>query len=335
MTDVKVLTGLAPSRRFRGSGFLLTPTTAITAHHVVRGFAADQVTVELPGGERLGAGSVETDAALDSARLALATNGAGFDVGVRAGMPAVGVEWVVTTQPIGNDAVLSGTVDAVGHRIVNAAGHAVTALQLRVAQHLGDFGGYSGSAVRLRSRPETVLGVLCEQVQARGRGGEARPATNVLYAVPLARILARFGVTVPGDLPGDPPGLDRVRQLLADGDPGGAETALARTAVTAAAHWYWRARIAFVRQNLESTSAYLDRGLALDPHHPAALALKIRVLLLSNEATARSAAADLANRSTGIDPGLDIWLACLAGHGMFGPGIRSDHELAVLCPDQT
>ena len=77
-------------------------------------------------------------------------------------------------------------------------------MQLLVDQHeLGDFAGYSGSAVTLKSAPNAVVGVLIEQVPSRLRTlpDQPNPASNVLYAIPIQNVLERFGITAESVVP--------------------------------------------------------------------------------------------------------------------------------------
>src|SRR4029450_10575109 len=86
---------------------------------------------------------------------------------------------------------------ATRRRLRNQAGHDVQALQLHVKTMLGDYGGYSGSPVMLRSPSGVVIGVLVEQLPWRLADplGQLTPATNVLYAIPIQDVVDRFGIT--------------------------------------------------------------------------------------------------------------------------------------------
>jgi hypothetical protein len=331
MTDVTILLGA--DRRPSGSGILCRSGTVVTAAHVLRGRPAGQVNVrpaEHPAAV-LPVQRVDHDPDLDVAVLTLT---AAPPAPVRAADAAVDDRWVVTTRPDANDPQLSGRVVATNRVILNDGGTRVAMLQLDVDQPLGDFGGYSGSGVRLHSRPDTVIGMLCEQVHSRLHpvDGARRPAATVLYAVPIRTVSQRF----PLALPDDPAHrhLSAARTHLRAGDPDSADRALAAVPGPArdAEYWWWRARTADARHNRSAASAYLDRALAVDRHHPASIAGKIRNLILTNDADDRTAARELAVAARGTDPRLDDWIRCLLERRLLDHGIRSATELATRCP---
>ena len=81
--------------------------------------------------------------------------------------------------------------------IQKADGQRVEVVQLEVDEQLGEFGGYSGSAV-LDSLGRAVLALLVEQKPLRTAValGERRAASNVLYAVPIGDVITAFGLSV-------------------------------------------------------------------------------------------------------------------------------------------
>lgn len=333
MTDWRVMVGQPGVRRFNGSGFALSGDVAVTANHVIRGWSADEVSIERDGDCAL-VRRTERDERLDVAVLYLDRPLASY-VLVAAVVP--GAAWVVTSGPRGNDPQLSGSVTAIDRRILNDRGHLIPALQLEVAESLEDFGGYSGSAVRLKSRPNIVVGMLCEQVHTRlNSPGTVKPrATNVLYAIPLTLIVRRFGLAVASVKAVQDGALRRVARLVDAADLTAADRELSRMPVSThrfPAFWYWRAQVALARQNLDVASAYLDEALRRDPQDPHTTAAKIRLLLLRNNATDRAAAQKLAALSYSISGPLDLWLKCLTMEGMFAPGIRVGTELDARCP---
>lgn len=327
MTDATIL--LEPGSRASGSAFLCLPGTVVTAAHVLDGKPAENVRVRLGEGTVLPVDRVERADELDIAVLRLTAEDGRP---VRAGAAGVDTRWVVTSRPKDNDPALSGRVAATRRDIVNDRGSPVSMLQLDVEQALGDFGGYSGSAVRLRDRPTTVIGVLCEQVHSRLRRGDGRrESTTVLYAVPVDTVVRRFGLAMPADTAWR---FAAVRELLEAHDPDGADRALAGVPTDArdAEYWFWRAATARVRGNWPVTAAYLDEALNRDPRHAPSIAAKISQLVLTNDPVDRSAAARLADLSHGVDPDLDAWTRCLDGQRLLAPGIRSESELTRLCP---
>jgi hypothetical protein len=181
--------------RDAGAGVALGPRTVVTASHVLARRAGLPVAYQPADG---GAVAVEAEAmvdvTLDAAALRL-----GEDLGGWLPVaPAVeGDDWVVESPPPGNDPTLSGTISDAGLRIENASGVAVEVLQLRVDQLLGDYRGYSGSGV-LDRRRRAVVGLLVEQKHLRlpAPVGRPRPASNVLYAVPIGAVVERLGLPV-------------------------------------------------------------------------------------------------------------------------------------------
>ncbi|WP_341720348.1 hypothetical protein QQG74_11900 [Micromonospora sp. FIMYZ51] len=327
MTDATIL--LEPDGRASGSAFLCLPEVAVTAAHVLAGRPAPQIRVRAGGQPAaVPVERVEYAAELDVAVLWLATATARA---LRTGTGGVDTRWIVTSRPAANDPQLSGRVAATRRDIVNAGGAPVAMLQLDVDQALGDFGGYSGSAVRLRDRPGTVLGVLSEQVHSRQRNAAGRTATTVLYAVPIDTVVKRFGLPLAQDAA---PRFAEVRERLGVRDPDGADRVLARIPTQArdAEFWFWRARAARARGNWPVAAAYLDEALAHDGQHPPSICAKISQLLLTNDPADRAAAARLVATSRGLDPELDAWTRCVERHGLLAPGIRSETELTRLCP---
>jgi hypothetical protein len=179
----------------RGSGFALAARIVVTANHVVRGQEASSLLFVLDDGRRYQVERVEPDEILDVAVLHMAED---VPEVLLVGPAVEGLNWQVESQPLGNDPLLTGTIDATDRRLVNEKGHEIRAVQLWVKQELGDYRGYSGSAVALKSPHDMVFGVLVEQVYLRlvtRAGQHKKPASNVLYAVPILDVLQRFGLT--------------------------------------------------------------------------------------------------------------------------------------------
>jgi predicted ATPase/Tfp pilus assembly protein PilF len=182
----------------KGSAFALaspgssTTRVVLTAHHVVRG--QDLRSLQFaPYRERVGIASMQSDAALDVAVLYLAEDLPG---GLKVGEARVGESWQVEAQPRPNDPALTGTISFTQHLIENAQDNPIIVLQLKVDQEVDEYKGYSGSSVTLRSSG-AVVGILVEQVRSRlpSVPGQATPAANVLYAVPMRSILDRFDLS--------------------------------------------------------------------------------------------------------------------------------------------
>lgn len=170
-----------------GAGFALGERLAVTADHVVRG-RKDKPVVYVPaGGEAVGVERVQLDAARDAAILWLMS-----EVEFLSASVAVrGAGWRVESPPAGrNDPQLHGTVTTARMTIQNARGQPVEVVQLQVDEQLGDFGGYSGSAV-LDAWGRAVVALLVEQKPLRTPValGERQAASNVLYAVPIGDVV--------------------------------------------------------------------------------------------------------------------------------------------------
>jgi hypothetical protein len=181
--------------RDRGGGFALGPRLVVTAYHVVRNFGTKPVVYVPAGGEPVEVERVQPDAGRDAAILWLVSDVGEFLPTSAAVREA---EWRVVSPPPGsNDPELHGTVTAARKPIQNASGEPVEVVQLEVDQQLGDFEGYSGSAV-LDSLGRAVFALLVEQKPLRTPValGERRAASNVLYAVPIGDVITANGLAV-------------------------------------------------------------------------------------------------------------------------------------------
>jgi hypothetical protein len=193
--------------RDQGGGCALTPEIVVTAAHVVRAAGPDsRVAFAAAGREAIAVESIDRDIGLDLAALRLAEP----VVPSYVSDAAVHDRWEVSVPPQGRDAFLTGTVDVALRDFENDRGHRQQVVQLRVEQELKQFAGYSGSGVRLSAADGAVAGVLTEQQLERtrsGPGGAKPEAANVLFAVPVAVALDRFGLTSAATtrppLPGD------------------------------------------------------------------------------------------------------------------------------------
>jgi hypothetical protein len=182
-----------------GAGFALSARLAVTANHVVRG-RRDKPVVYVPaGGEAVGVERVQLDAARDAAILWL-TDEVEF---LPTSAAVQGAGWRVESPPTGgNDPQLHGTVTTARMTIQKAYGQPVEVVQLQVNEQLGDFGGYSGSAV-MDAWGLAVVALLVEQKPLRTpvAPGERRAASNVLYAVPIGDVVTANGLPVQASTP--------------------------------------------------------------------------------------------------------------------------------------
>jgi HEAT repeat protein len=185
----------------RGSGFAIATATGLpsravlTAAHVVRDQDVSLIQFVIPAGRTIDVERVETDEDIDVAVLHLREE---VD-GSAAARARERLAWHVEARPRANDPRLTGVVDDTQRRFSKAKGPEIHVMQLLVDQTVGDYEGYSGSPVVLRSleiESPPVLGVLIEQLRWRtpSRPGEKAPASNVLYAIAIEDALARFGL---------------------------------------------------------------------------------------------------------------------------------------------
>ncbi|MFF9123870.1 tetratricopeptide repeat protein [Streptomyces sp. NPDC014889] len=128
--------------------------------------------------------------------------------------------------------------------------------------------------------------------------------------------------------------LTAVRRHVESGEADQAERALeaSRPDRESPGFWYWKARIALVRSNLDVAYGYVEEALRLDGRDPYSIALKIELLLLAGDSERRDRAARLSVESTGLSGELDTWLRRLRAEGMFGGGVRTRTELEARCP---
>jgi hypothetical protein len=182
-----------------GAGFALGSRLVVTANHVVRGLSDKPVAYVPAGGDPVSVKRVQRDAAHDAAILWL-INEVEF---LPTSAPVRGEGWRVESPPLGgNDPHLHGTVTTARMTIRNVRGQPVQVVQLQVDEQLGDFGGYSGSAV-LDAGGRAVVALLVEQKPLRTpvMMGERRGASNVLYAVPIGDVVTANGLSVRASTP--------------------------------------------------------------------------------------------------------------------------------------
>ena len=272
-----------------GAGFALGPRLVVTAGHVVRR-RKDQPVAFLPaGGEAIAAARVQEDADHDAAVLELASDACEF---LTVSAPARGAAWRVASPPTGgNDPELHGTVSSARMAITNAQGHQVEVAQLAADENLGDYAGYSGSAVLDPLRP-AVLALLVEQKPLRTAVtpelGQRPPASNVLYAVPIGDVIAACGLPVRPGKPlrfsvGSLPGAVTTRPVLLD-------RAVDRIIQAAGARG---GALVLLRGPGGAGKTVLARQVAVDPRIWAAFADGIVMLRAGQQATGDSLTGEL------------------------------------------
>ncbi|MFD4975337.1 tetratricopeptide repeat protein [Streptomyces sp. NPDC058424] len=128
--------------------------------------------------------------------------------------------------------------------------------------------------------------------------------------------------------------LTTVRRHVESGEADQAERALeaSRLDRESSVFWYWKARIALVRSNLDVAYGYVEEALKLDGRDPYGIALKIELLLLAGDPDRRDRAARLSVESTGLSGELDAWLRQLRAEAMFDGGVRTRTEFEARCP---
>jgi hypothetical protein len=213
-----------------GAGFAVGRTLVVTAHHVIRGVPVDEVVYQPDSVELVSVARIESSEELDTSVLHLSVPVAEW---LPVGRAVDGAAWRADAQPPNNDeSILTGVVTRARLTIENSAGHLVNVVQLQVDQLLADFHGYSGNGV-LDSTGRSVVALLVEQKHVRipTLPGTPRPASNVLYAVPMDDIVARLGIQIdvahpPLDVPRPPAGtidrpavLDRLVECLTEAGP--------------------------------------------------------------------------------------------------------------------
>ncbi|MEV7612955.1 hypothetical protein [Streptomyces sp. NPDC089799] len=126
----------------------------------------------------------------------------------------------------------------------------------------------------------------------------------------------------------------RVARLVSAGEPAQAERALEAPGTDRESEefWYWMARIALVRGNTAVASGYVEEALRREPRNPHGIALKIRILLVSQDPADLGRAVQLSEASEGLDGELDVWLGRLRAEGMFEVGVRTNTHLDERCP---
>jgi WD40 repeat protein len=179
----------------KGSGFALatspsrTTRVVLTAKHVVGDQEPASLQFFTEDERRIPVEHMDWDNDLDVAVLYLSEDVAG---GLVTGRAVEGRSWEAETQPRPNDPKLYGTITDIHRRFVKQdGGREIYVLQLYEEQNLGDYKGYSGSPVVLKSSTDAVIGILIEQLRSRLSvpTSQPRPSTNVLYAIPIQDVL--------------------------------------------------------------------------------------------------------------------------------------------------
>jgi len=180
MIDGRVLTG----DRLLGSGFCIADLFVVTAAHVVEGHSPDDLSFMISN-VRMEVDAIDIRPHIDVALLRLRRSMAAVP---RLTYGEKMAQWSVMSQPRANDPTLGGVITDTDRKITNVHQCDVFMLQLKADETLGNFYGYSGSAVYIG---ESVTGVLLEQVNERGRSPNPK-GTNVLYALPIETVVREF-----------------------------------------------------------------------------------------------------------------------------------------------
>jgi hypothetical protein len=177
-----------------GGGVAIAPRTVLTAAHVVRGRTSEDVHFNLRNNS-YAVRAFRYSEDLDAAVLELDREVPSYS---RLAHAWPGDQWEIAIPPTLSDPDLSGVIDFAERVFVNSQGHRTVAQQLRVDQDVKDYHAYSGSAIAVPKVGGAVVGILIEQQYVRllDLGSEVVPATNVLYATPVARIVEIFDLDV-------------------------------------------------------------------------------------------------------------------------------------------
>jgi hypothetical protein len=159
---------------------------------VVEGKDASTLVFETEAGRVVRVERVHKAEDLDAAVLHLAEDAR---EGLAVRRAEKGAEWRVETNPGGDDPGLSGTIELVDRRHKDRRSD--TRLLQLGGPHRIDGSGYSGSPVVV-GKIGAVVGILRKQQHSREQQlelGEKRSPSGVLYAVPIQKVLERFGLT--------------------------------------------------------------------------------------------------------------------------------------------
>ena len=159
-----------------GAGFALGPRLVVTAHHVVRSRNGQPVLYIPVGGEGVGVTRIQPDVQHDAAILWLASDSSSCPRLRRCGERGGG--WSRRRRV---EMIRRCTEVTTARMIIQKNDQPVEVLQLEVGEQLGDFGGYSGSAV-LDARGGGSSPVGGAEAAAHA-GGAGRAAASVERAL--------------------------------------------------------------------------------------------------------------------------------------------------------
>ncbi|MFF3499378.1 hypothetical protein [Streptomyces sp. NPDC003247] len=182
-----------------------------------------------------------------------------------------------------------------------------------------------------------ILGIFATLAESKGvRQFVVLVGMLLLFLLAVLFLAARMtrGGARPAPADGAVRSLTTVRRHVERGEPDAAERALEASHLDreSEAFWYWKARIALARGNLQVASGYTDEALTLDARSPHGLALKIMLLLLANDPVRRDRAVRLAEENTGLSADLDAWLRRLRAENMFDDGMLTRTRFETRCP---
>lgn len=94
--------------------------------------------------------------------------------------------------------------------------------------------------------------------------------------------------------------------------------------------WYWKSRVAKMKENVPVARLYIERALQMDKNHPPSIALHVELLLLSG-GTSRDDAKQVVNDSYGISADLNTWFDCLIEKEVMDRLVITNSELNNIC----
>ncbi|HEX8867272.1 MAG TPA: serine protease, partial [Lentzea sp.] len=172
-----------------GAGFYFTSRYLLTAEHCLRQLPADDHCVRIVHDDGTVARGLVCARDEDADLALISLLGLTGRRPPPADVCARDDRWRTPSRPKASDPHLSGVVNEPSADFHCAGGAVVKALQLQSDLVLGNYNGYSGSAVERLGKEPRLAGVIVEQYLDRQSGDRA---TNVLFAITMHEAMERF-----------------------------------------------------------------------------------------------------------------------------------------------